>query len=736
MFTRTSLRKGLLALCGMVIGLALISVRATAADSASDQSDQTANLQEVIVTAQKRSERIQDVPIPVTAIQAETLIENNQTTLWDYYSSVPGLNIQPRIQSGDNLSIRGISTGSFSTPTVGIVVDDVPFGSSLNGSAGASSFIPDIDPAALARIEVLRGPQGTLYGASSMGGLIKYVTADPSTSGVSGSVGGGLDGDQHGNNPGYSARGSINVPLTDTLAVRASAFTHLEPGYVENPALKTDGLNEERVNGGSLAALWRPSSGISLKLSAFYQDDKAYGSSDVFSLPGFNLNDLQQNYVVGCCNGEKKAQGYSAALNVAVGKATITSITGYNISQAIDQFDLTFFSTPVTTAPYTIPGFVIPENATIRRLTQELRVSAPLGSRFDLSLGGYYSRERSEFFQYAASTDPASGATQSQSVLDIGVGTLQEVAGFADLTYKITDRVDVQVGARESHIESSAQAAAGATALGPESLSSANAFTYLLTPRFKISPDVMLYARLASGYRPGGANGRGDARYNALVPAQFDPDKTENYELGLKGEFADHKLSVDASLFYIDWKNMQLALVDPVTFTGYYANGSGAKSEGLELVITMRPATGLNISTWIDYNEAVLTQPFPSNSAVVGLPGDRLPNSSRWSGNLSVQQEFPVTNRLVGFVSGVAAYVGDREGIFDPAGVRQYYPAYTKVDLRTGLKGESWSASVYVNNVTDKRGIISGGLDNYPPFAFQVIQPRTVGVTVTKNFGQ
>src|ERR1700677_1368609 len=216
---------------------------------------------EIIVTAQKKAERLQDVPVPVTALNADSLLNSNQVRLLDYYDSVPNLTIQPSIQSLTTLSIRGIGAGGSASPTVAVTVDGIAYGSS--GFLGA--IIPDIDPGDLARIEVLRGPQGTLYGASSMGGLINFVTADPSLDAVSGRVQAGISSVFNGNELGYNVRGSLNVPLTDTFAVRMSAYHREDPGYIDNVLTHVDGVNEVLANGAHVSALWQPSSGISLK---------------------------------------------------------------------------------------------------------------------------------------------------------------------------------------------------------------------------------------------------------------------------------------------------------------------------------------------------------------------------------------------------------------------------------------------------------------------------------------
>jgi iron complex outermembrane receptor protein len=275
-------------------GTTLVPSGSVSPASENSQDEAGTRIEEIIVTAQKRSERLQDVPVPVTAINADSLVNNSQLRLQDYYTSIPGLTVTPSVPAAQVLSIRGITTGP-GNPTVGITVDDVPYGASTE--LGGGIIVPDIDPGDLDRVEVLRGPQGTLYGASSMGGLVKLVTVDPSTDGVSGRVQAGTSSVYNGAQLGYNMRGSVNVPLSDSLAVRASAFTRLDPGYIDNPVRGIDGVNEARASGGRLAALWRPSEVFSLKLSALYQQIKGDGSSDVDLQPG--LGDLQQNYLRG-----------------------------------------------------------------------------------------------------------------------------------------------------------------------------------------------------------------------------------------------------------------------------------------------------------------------------------------------------------------------------------------------------------------------------------------------------
>jgi iron complex outermembrane recepter protein len=712
-------------------------------DEQQSSETKSAPLQEVIVTAQKRAEKLQDVPIPVTSINADSLTENNQVRIQDYYTSIPGLSLMPSPSGSGgsflNLSIRGITTGVYTSPTVGIMVDDVPYGASTAVGAGGGMVVADIDPADLARVEVLRGPQGTLYGASSMGGLIKFVTADPSIAGVTGRVEADTSSVYNGAELGYGVRGSANVPLSDTGAVRISGFSREDPGYIDNPVLHIDGLNEQRDSGGRVAALWSPSPEFSLKLSALYQDSKSNGFSDVDVEPG--LGDLQQNYLPGVGAIEKSVQAYSATLTAKVGSAELTAVSGYNVNKYSDTYDLTYFFASLTQAQFGVTGTPSPEMNQTEKFTQEVRLSTPIGNRVDWLLGVFYTHEESRYQQDILAANPQTGAIVGDFYNVSFSPTYREYAGFTDLTFHATDRFDVQVGARESQIKQTySELDTGVflpAVLGepsphvvPETQANANAFTYLVTPRFKMSSDLMVYARLASGYRPGGPN----LTLAPGTPAQYNPDKTNNYEIGAKGDFLNHVLSVDASLYYIDWKNIQLSLINPQNGLGYTGNGSEAYSQGLELSVESRPLTGLTIAAWMAWGDAALKQALPPTSTAYGVSGDRLPYSNRLSANVSLRQEFPLASRVTGFVGGSLSYVGDREGEFTSTAIRQDLPGFARADLQAGAKYGSWTGNFYVNNLTDRRGLLAGGLGSYPPFAFVYIQPRTVGLSVSRTF--
>ena len=709
----------------------------TPAASPSD-SQQAVGLTEIIVTAQKREQRLQDVPIPVTAINTEALLEQNQVRVEDYFNTVPGLALRTDGHGYENLSIRGVTTGAYTNPTVGIVVDDAPFGST--NTLGSRTSTPDLDPSDLARIEVLRGPQGTLYGASSIGGLLKFVTVDPSTDEFSGRVQADINSVYNGAEPGYGVRGAVNIPISDTLAVRASGFSRQDPGYIDNPLLFLHGVNETQVYGGRLSALWKPSESFSLKLSGLMQNTTADGPSDVTLEPG--IGPLQQ--IQSLPGGfHHEIRSFTANMSATLGAIKFVSISGYGIDKYESPIDFSLYYGGLGFPPNSQTLFGTPlaeEDGHDRtaKFTQEFRFSGSF-SRIDWLLGAYYSHESNDSHDDFYAINPTTRTFAGLLLDDPYPTTYTEYAGFGDLTFHITDQFDVQIGGREgqsrqSYVEPMTGPLVGGSEYNPPEHSKDNAFTYLVTPEYKFSSNLMAYARLASGYRPGGPNPTCTLFH---VPCEYGHDETRNYEVGVKGDALDSRLTFDASIYYINWTSIQLQVIDPTSEDSYYTNGGRAKSQGIELSSQARPLDGLTVGAWITISDAKLTSNLPADASIVGSSGDRLPYSSRFSGNMSAQQDFQIRGALKGFVGGSISYVGNREDNFPyvGGGSRLTLPGYAETNLRLGVRDELWTASLFANNVADKRGVLS-----YPPsFAtiypiVNYIQPRTVGLSVSRSF--
>jgi iron complex outermembrane recepter protein len=740
----------------------LAAAFSASAQDASDSNDDQTTMAKVVVTAEKHEERAQDTPVSLTVVDTEALSENGLSRLADYYATVPGLSLNSGVYPGgaQYLTIRGLSTGWNQTSTVAAVIDDVPTGSG-NLSAGGSIAIPDLDPSDLARIEVLKGPQGTLYGADSLGGLLKYVTVDPSTSGFSGRIqvtgvdvpGGGL---------GYSVRAAVNIPVSDTFAIRASAFERHDPGYIDDLTSGQNNVNSADVYGGHLAALWRPSDDISLKVSALIQQTDANGSP-YFNAQLSSTATLQPTLGYLKMTGEafgnpytRQEQLYSATLRAKVAGLDLVSVTGYSVNEYSlwndfgTYFDA-YFSSPVN---FNVLGVGQQEHYDTQKFSQELRLSSSIGEWLDWLVGGFYTHENdaNSYNMWSA----ANPATQTVGSLLLKTPyspySFSEEAFFADLTVHFTDRFKVQFGGRQSW---NSQTYAPQAITGPAVIdffgqpspdpqaperATGDAFTYLVTPQFTFSPDAMLYARVSSGYRIGGPNA-GAAMYPG-TPLDYKPDTTVNYEVGFKSDLLERRLSIDASVYYITWHDFPIHVLTYGGFDYFEINAGDAKSEGVEFSVQSRPAAGLTLAAQGSFNDATLTQNLPANAAYVyAVPGDRLPYSVRWSGGITANQDIRLSNGWTGFVGAEFYYVGLRYGEFTYASTapRVQLPGYGLGNLRAGIRQESWLINLYVNNVSDKRGLVgyAPGIvatGNTGGYYGTVTQPRTIGLSVSRNF--
>jgi outer membrane receptor protein involved in Fe transport len=690
-----------------------------------------ARLEEIIVTAQKRSERLQDVPVPVTALSAITLAERSQTRLQDYFADVPGLNLTSSGTGQMNLSIRGLTTGSAGGggATVGVTIDDVPRGA--NTAPGFSSTLyEDLDPSDLDRIEVLRGPQGTLYGASSIGGLIKFVTVDPSTSGFKGRAQLSID-DTRGS-LGYGVRGAVNLPISNDLAVRVSGFTRRDPGYVDNVTTGQNNINQVQVKGGRASALWRPSDNFSIKLAAMLQNTDGDGSAEVDE----QLGGLRQARMRGTEVHSQKSELYSGVLNASFAGINLTSTSGYGTYKYSHLSDQTAFYGDFAHGL----GASLLDRIETKKFTQEIRLASAIPQSVDWLLGVFYTHEDTPAHQSVLANDYNTGvATGSQAEIDFPT-SFSEQAAFGDITVHFGDQFNVQVGGRVStnrqrYDEVDSGSLFGGTFVTPTTHTKADANTFLVSPQYKISPDLMTYIRVASGYRAGGPNANVPGG-SAGLPTSYQPDKDTSFDLGLKGEVLDHRLSFDLAAYRIAWKNVQIVVIDQNYLL--HTNGGDAKSQGLELSGQARPTERLTIAASATFGDATLTDALPATASAIGRAGDRLPFSSRFAASVSADQEFGLNGFWIGTVGAAVRYVGDREGDFttSPTTGRVDLPAYTQFDLRGGARRDSWNINVFVNNLSDKRGVVGRGVGGSASLQSTAvyIQPRTLGLSVAKEF--
>ncbi len=714
----------------------------------SSQSQKSANtpayLEEVIVTAEKRPEALQAVPVSVSVLDADSMTQQHIMHVSDYLGSVPGLAADVSDQGSLSLAIRGITTGHGSgNPTVGVTIDDVPIGA----SAGlASGFVPELDPAVLKNIEVLRGPQGTLYGAASMGGLLRYVTAPPELSATHGRLEiDGLSVSDGGN--GYGARAQVTAPvIADQVGVTANAFYRRDPGYVSNSTTGADNVNSENNAGARLAVLWQMADYASLQLAALYQRLEGHGSSIVEVDDALHpINGFNHNQIPGAGPFDRDFQLYSANLKVALGWGTLTSVTGYEIDThhtASDQTAALGGLTSYATGRSDLGTLSLSMTDT-RKLSEEVRLESSPTENLSLLGGLFYTRELSTVAANIMGSDLATGELVANVLPDfVPENNYTEYAAFADATYKFNDRVDVQAGARYAgNVQEYHEIINAGLLYAPPNdpydswaHSRDHAITYLFTPRWRISQNLMSYLRVASGYRPGGPNPGAGIGF----PATFNSDTLTSYEVGVKGGgLLDGRLTFGADVYRINWNRIQLQETDPATDMLFYTNAGKAKSQGIELELSAAPVKGLVISQTLGYTDATLSQPLVAG--LIGVSGDRLPYSARLTASLDIQQTVQLTNSASVFVGGNLRYVGDRPSDFSSSAdvPRLDLPAYTLLDLRAGAVIDDWNISLFAQNVTNRFALLGAspelsGTDTGVNYAL-VQRPRTIGLSVTRS---
>lgn len=735
----------------------------TASDSASPSSSTTgnppldgdspggaapANLGTIEVMAQKRAQPLQEVPEAVTVLSGKQLERINAIGFGDYLTRMPGVNYISAGEGRTQIVIRGITSGANQpNSTVGTFINNVPFGSSTVYSLGGL-LAPDLDPAAIERVVVLRGPQGTLYGSNTLGGLIKFVTRPPDTLHYVGRAkvdlknvdGGGL---------GWGVHAMANAPLvSNTLAVRVHAYKRDDPGYIDDIGSHRRDVNEARVSGGRAEMLWTPSGSLSLRLSALAQnlagDGLANGGVDVDPATLKPIHgDLLQQRAAGTGRLDLKYRLYAADINASLGWAKLISTTSYGTLRLNQNGDVTKAYGPVLGPVVGLPnaGFSILQNVALNKFTQELRLQSASARTLEWRVGLFYTHEHSTNRQRVPIFDAATGAPIKLPLLlgdaMVGPANFTEWAGYGDITYHFTPRFDVLVGARYTHDRTEYdQTANGLLFNGHihiETSGSDSPKTFLINPKYRLTQDTIVYARVASGFRPGGANVGVPSGLGA--PTTFGPDKLTSYALGLKSTSIDRRLIVDVSAFYIDWSQIQIN-----TFSGgfsFLSNGGSAKSQGVEAAVTYMPLDGLTLAANATYTDAELTQDTPPG--LFGANGDRLPYVPKWNAGLAADYDFPLGGGWSAFAGASYRFVGARQSDFNAVpGPRIEIPAYRVVDLHFGVREDRWTIEAFVKNAADERGIaaISSETTNPlgSPFSAVYIRPRTIGLSVSADF--
>ena len=710
-------------------------------------------LQEVVVTAQKRSERLQDVPAAITAVSGDTLNELHLQGNADLAKSVPSLSFDVLGPGESTLSIRGLGTSYGLAPAVSYYLNETPLDIRTDGYAGA----PDIDFFDVDRVEVLRGPQGTLYGSSSMGGALRVLTAqpDPSAFAVNTELGGST---MEGGGGGYSAKSAVNLPLAANAAVRLVGTYEHVPGYINltvpgdysvtNPSsepLVARRVNDADIEGGRLLGLWKPTDELTIAPSIVFSRIDAgsnstfYNNLPDFTVAGYIPSPQSSRLIVG-----------NLAVTYNFGLASLLSSTSVLSRDVVTTNDFTLFFANIAPAfglsyPPNTPG-TDHDTSTNAGLVQEFRLSSPTEQPLRWVAGAYFSRFRQHSTELTDSSSfaEAIGQTDSPLLYSFDQGTVdQQVALFADVTYRILPQLEIRAGERYYELRDSLEnVQSGAIAAPSEPLVHARASGS--SPRAVLSyypvQDTTVYVTAARGYRPGGPNvglpsNIGCTLTNAYSPL-YSPDSVWNYEIGAKTEFLQRRLSVDVAAYQIDWKNVQQAVTDPGCGALFVANVGSAQSKGVEVEINFKPLNALLLTASGSYTHAQYQSiDAPFVGAVAVQPGDAVPDVPPRKLDLGAEYTVPIATNA-GYLHLEWSHLGSVPTGFTYHDVR---PAYSALEAAVGFRSGRYDVSLYGHNLTNSTGILS--IQESSTYSYgQVFRseiatpPRSFGIDLKMHF--
>jgi outer membrane receptor protein involved in Fe transport len=716
--------------------LSVIAMATTGGTAFAQNPSETENSEEIIVTAQKREERLRDVPISISAVTGETMQRQGATRFSDIAGYIPGLTYQPGTSGApgeSRFNIRGVSQSNSPISATATYIDDIP--TTVHGSNGGSTFKGiDLFPYDIERVEVLRGPQGTLYGDSTIGGLIKYVTktADVNDFSVQAGVEGiSIDG---GDGIGLGTRAAVNAPIAPgVLGIRLSGYYQETPGYQTNLGTGEEGTNHVKQYGYRAAARFTPTDNFSIDAQWMHAEYEAGDRAMTVLVPG-TIEPLYGDYInfspVAQPNGQQFDLG-SLIARYDFGSINITSASGY--SKVVRQFtaDYTFFVrgfvNAFTGGAITDALGVFDSPSQTKKYTQEIRLASSQEQRFSWILGAYYTREDT----YAkAQTIPQSATGEAldtiPKIFDVTVnGRYTDESLFGNATYKLTDKWEVSAGIRQSWITDKFDNLLEGILVGGElvdqSQAKNKATTWSLSTRYIPNDDLMMFARVATGFRAGSTNATVPG-----APSSYDPDSMTSYEAGMRADFLDDRASIDLTLYYLNWKDLFVFAVTPQGFN-FVTNAGKANGPGMEFTGTLRPARNLTLTATTAYTGLKLREDVPT---IFAEAGNRPPASTAWSGSFLANYAVPLSGDWGLNLGGGIRWASRTWSEFpsDPDALR--LPGYALVDLNASVTNDRWTLRAFVRNLTGEDKMASIGLDNR---GIQMA-PRTIGLALDVNF--
>lgn len=744
----------LLATSAMTVIVFPAQAQQTSAPAAAAPATEEAADEKVTVTAQKRRQELAKVPASVSVLKGSELEKLNVTSMSDWSGYVPGLTVQSQGAAGSQIvTLEGIAPiGAASL--VRVYVGDTPIGSSGSYS-NAAGYTPDLIPYDIERIEVLRGPQGTLYGASSMGGVIKYVMKSPDLNDFSARLGGDVFSIDGSSGTGGGVRGAVNIPIVEgELGLTASGYNTYSPGYMKNLTTNQDDNNSFSLAGGRVALLWNASDNFTVEASALnhvsIQRNSNRVTYDPVTRKPFPGGDEYSNRVTRQERLRQDLSVYDLTANLDLGFANLTSVSSYQEFTTKRVFD----STPFYGIYASFFGFGVQADITatpeVKKFTQEVRLSSPTNDNFEWIAGLYYTNEDSFQDQLIRSYSATGVLTPGVNPIAFAIldASYEEIAGFADVTYHVTPEWNIGGGLRYSQNDQTYQQPLGGPIFGSpvgvplpptrSGTSSESVTTWNINTSYEIDTDTFLYARVGTGFQPGGPNAQLPGVVTLLT---FDSSTLTNYEAGFRTRFWEGKGALDLHAFYIDWKDIQVSTFDPGCGCGGLANGPSARSQGADLTVSVAPVKGLRFSGNLAYTDATATAAIAALNTVSGA---RLPGIPKWAGSLKADYTTAIDEQW-DFVAGLGyRYKGESWSGVQGAtsgGLQASFldPSYNLFDAQIGVQDDSWKVALYVKNLTNESYLsgqsLSADLFGAPVgFNGNINQPRTVGLSVDKAF--
>lgn len=745
-----------------------------------------ATIEEVVVTARKRSESTQDIPILITAFSDEYLERGKIKDFADFAGQVPGLQFQDLGPGDKEYIIRGVNAKGPST--VGTYYDEAVITAINEGDGGGSNV--DIKLIDMERIEVLNGPQGTLYGANSMSGTIKFIPKKPNLETMESFMEGDLSFTEEGSE-NYTVNGMLNIPMGETAAMRVVGWRSDNSGFIDQPRIKSGGrknINDEDTNGGRVMLRFRPTDRFTADASILAQDTEVGGSARYTpkGITAFNTDTLLPigtiaDFQSGAALGIPVPQAEAIPPFTVSDELTNTDITSnewgdefYIASLTLNydfdfgsllattnyfdrELEFAFDSTPILLAfAVPVPGITLqPETREV--WSNEIRFSSNLGGRFEFVTGVYIQREENridvEVLTITPDGDPNGEFTPgdvpgSDATFDTGntfFGTIEkketdQEAVFGEVNIDVTEQLKLVGGLRyfwsslDGTAETTHEFGFGTSPL-EENSSDESALTYKVSASWDFDADQMVYGTISTGFRIGGIN-RANIPFAPGIPATYDSDELTNYEIGYKGNLLDRRLQLTTALYYIDWSDMSLGQYDATGSIPFLTNVGDAEVLGWEFNVDALLSDNWEFSIGGSVVSAELTEdqpldPFGNN----GQDGDDIPNVPGEQGFAALNYHQPLAWGAELSSRFDVTYRGSTDTQFNSnSRFNVDLDSYVLVNWAVFLEYNDWTLSAYVKNLTDERAQFDAISSDQDPLGIIGNRPRTWGLSVKYSF--